>query len=320
MPELKKGFQVGEIQVRGDLVLAPMDGYSSWPFRSLCRDIGSGISYTEFVKAEDVLDRPQYIKEKLFFTDNERPVFFQLYGHDPDKLLAAALRLQEWEPDAIDINLGCPNRSIANRGAGAGLMRTPVKTARIFKKLSLALEVPITAKIRLGWQDCQNQLLIARIIAEYGGSLLAVHARTKEQGHQGEPDLPGVAEIKRMVDIPVIGNGGVKQVSDIQIMQEITGCDGVMIGRAAIHNPWIFSKLNREEIPVNQVKEVMLDHLERSLSFHGRENGIIRFRKFAASYLAPYSLSSEQRKQLLTESDPEKFVHQLGEIFAAVEG
>ncbi len=320
MPELKKGFQAGKIQIRGNLVLAPMDGYSSWPFRSLCRELGSAISYTEFVKAEDVLDRPHYIKEKLYFTDDERPVFFQLYGHDPDKLLAAALHLQEQEPDAIDINLGCPNRSISSRGAGAGLMRTPVKTARIFKKLSLALEVPVTAKIRLGWQDCQNQVLIARIIAEYGGSLLAVHARTKEQGHQGEPDLPGVAEIKRMVDIPVIGNGGVKQVSDIQTMQEITGCDGVMIGRAAIHNPWIFSKLNRDEIPVNQVQEVMLDHLDRSLSFHGQEKGLILFRKFAASYLAPYSISPEQRKQLLTELDPEKFVQRLGEICAAVEG
>ncbi len=319
MPELKKGFQVGEIQVKGDLILAPMDGYSSWPFRSLCRELGSGISYTEFVKAEDVLDRPYYIKKKLYFTGNERPVFFQLYGHDPDKLLTAALHLQEHEPDAIDINLGCPNRSIASRGAGAGLMRTPVKTARIFKKLSLALGVPITAKIRLGWHDCQNQVLIARIIAEYGGSLLAVHARIKEQGHRGEPNLPGVAEIKGIVDIPVIGNGGVKQVSDIQIMKEITGCDGVMIGRAAIANPWIFSKLNREEIPVNQVQEVMLDHLERSLSFHGQENGLIRFRKFAASYLAPYSISSEQRKLLLTESDPGKFVQQLGKIFAVAE-
>ena len=320
MPEYNKGFLAGEIQVRGDLILAPMDGYSSWPFRSLCRDLGSAISYTEFVKAEDVLDRPRHIKEKLYFTDNEHPVFFQLYGHDPDKLLAAALHLQEWEPDAIDINLGCPNRSIANRGAGAGLMRTPVKTARIFKKLSLGLEVPVSAKIRLGWKDCQNQVLIARIIAEYGGSLLAVHARTKEQGHQGEPDLPGIAEIKRMVDIPVIGNGGVMQVSDIQTMQEITGCDGVMIGRAAIHNPWIFSKLNREEITVIQVQEVMLDHLERSLSFYGQEKGLILFRKFAASYLAPYSISPEQRKQLLTEVDPDKFTQQLGEIFAAAEG
>ena len=320
MPELKKGFQAGKIQIRGNLVLSPMDGYSSWPFRSLCRELGSAISYTEFVKAEDVLDRPHYIKDKLFFTDNERPVFFQLYGHDPDKLLAAALHLQEQEPDAIDINLGCPNRSISSRGAGAGLMRTPIKTARIFKKLSLALEVPVTAKIRLGWQDCQNQVLIAQIIAEYGGSLLAVHARTKEQGHQGEPDLRGVAEIKMMVNIPVIGNGGVMQVSDIQTMQEITGCDGVMIGRAAIHNPWIFSKLNREEIPVNRVQEVMLDHLERSLSFHGQEKGLILFRKFAASYLAPYLLSLEQRKQLLTELDPEKFVQRLGEICAAAEG
>jgi nifR3 family TIM-barrel protein len=320
MPEFKKGFLAGEIQVRGDLILSPMDGYSSWPFRSLCRDLGSAISYTEFVKAEDVLDRPRHIKEKLYFTDNERPVFFQLYGHDPNKLLAAALHLQEWEPDAIDINLGCPNRSIANRGAGAGLMRTPVKTARIFKKLSRGLEIPVTGKIRLGWQDCQNQLLIAQIIAEYGGSLLAVHARTKEQGHRGEPDLPGVAEIKRMIDIPVIGNGGVRQVSDIQTMQEITGCDGVMIGRAAIHNPWIFSKLNREEITDNQVQEVMLDHLERSLSFHGQEKGLILFRKFAASYLAPYSISPEQRKQLLTEIDPDEFTQQLGEIFAAAEG
>jgi tRNA-dihydrouridine synthase len=150
--------------------------------------------------------------------------------------------------------------------------------------------------------------------------LLAVHARTKEQGHWGEPDLPGVAEIKRVVDIPVIGNGGVKQVSDIQAMQKITGCDGVMIGRAAIHNPWIFSKLNRDEIPVNQVQEVMLDHLERSLSFHGQEKGLILFRKFATGYLAPYSISPEQRKQLLTELDPEKFVQRLGEILAAAEG
>ena len=227
---------MGDITTEGDLILAPMDGYSSWPFRSLCRDLGSVISYTEFVKAEDVLDRPNYIEDKLYFTEEERPVFYQLYGHDPKKLVNAALRLQERGPDAIDINLGCPNRSVVSRGAGAGLMRTPVKTARIFKLLSQELTLPVTAKIRLGWRDCQNQILIARIIEEHGVSLLAVHARTKEQGHHGEPNLPAVAEIKTSVDIPVIGNGGISRVEDIQTMREGTGCDGVMIGRSAIHN------------------------------------------------------------------------------------
>ncbi|MGB2965045.1 MAG: tRNA-dihydrouridine synthase family protein [Anaerolineales bacterium] len=319
MPEKTLGVQWGKINVEGYLILAPMDGYSSWPFRSLCRDLGSAISYTEFVKAEDVLNRPHYIKKKIFFTQEERPVFFQLYGHDPDKLLTAALHLQDREPDAIDINLGCPNHSIVNRGAGVGLMRTPVKTARIFKKLSRTLEVPVTAKIRLGWQDCQNQILIAKIIEKYGGSLLAVHARTKEQGHHGEPNLPALAEIKASVEIPVIGNGGVTQVEDIQNTRELTGCDGVMIGRAAIANPWIFSRRNREEITPDQVHLLMLNHLERSLSFYGQEQGLILFRKHAAAYLAPYPLIAETKKRLLTETQSKLFIQQLGEIFAALE-
>ena len=307
------------MQVEGDLILAPMDGYSNWPFRSLCREMGSAISYTEFVKAEDVLDRPNYIEEKLYYTENERPVFFQLYGHNPDKLLDAALRLQDRGPDAIDINLGCPNRSITSRGAGAGLMRQPLKTARIFKKLTQLLEIPITAKIRLGWRDCQNQLLIARIIEEFGGSLIAVHARTKEQGHQGEPDLPAIKEIKNALEIPVIGNGGITQAADIQTMQKATNCDGVMIGRAAIPNPWIFSRKNRDQISPELVKEVVLDHLERSLSFYKNGDGLVLFRKFAAGYLAPYQLTPETRRTLLTETDPKKFEKQLGEIFAGIE-
>jgi nifR3 family TIM-barrel protein len=318
MALLKRGFQVGELTIEGDLILAPMDGYSSWPFRSLCRDLGSAISYTEFVKAEDVLDRPKYVEDKLYFTEKERPVFFQLYGHDSEKLVNAALRLQERGPDAIDINLGCPNRSIVSRGAGVGLMRTPVKTARIFKLLSGELNVPVTAKIRLGWRDCQNQILIAKIIEEFGGSLLAVHARTKEEGHHGEPNLAAVAEINASVDLPVIGNGGVTRVADIQTMRELTGCDGVMIGRAAIHNPWIFSGKNRGEISPTQVHDLMLDHLERSLTFYGQAKGLILFRKFTAGYLTPYELVPEKRKGLLTETDPGKFINSLGEIFASI--
>jgi nifR3 family TIM-barrel protein len=308
-------FKIGDLEIIGDLVLAPMDGYTSWPFRSLCRELGSAISYTEFVKAEDVLQRPHYIKEKIHFTESERPVFFQIYGNNPETIVAAALQLQEARPDAIDINMGCPNRSITGRGAGAGLMRTPKKAARIMKSLKSALKVPVTAKIRLGWQDCQNGLLLARIVEEYGGSLVAVHARSKEQGHQGDPDLAALAEIKETLSIPVLGNGGILNTNDIQYMKNATHCDGVMIGRAAILNPWIFSGLERENIPPDRVQETLLEHLERSLSFYGSENGLVLFRKFAAGYLKPYDLDQETRKELLTEIDAGEFKTQIKSIF-----
>ena len=302
-----KQFQVGDLEITGDLILAPMDGYTDWPFRSICRELGSAISYTEFVKAEDVLQRPEYIKNKIQFIEQERPVFIQIYGNQAESLLTAAIQLQEFDPDGIDINMGCPNRSIANRGAGAGLMRTPLKAARIIKQLTRALAVPVTAKIRLGWRDCRNGLELAQIIELFGGSLVAVHARSKEQGHEGQPNLTALAEIKAALEIPVLGNGGIRRVSDIEHMMEATGCDGVMIGRGAVLNPWIFSRRDREEIGPGEVQDLLLEHLERSLSFYGPESGLVLFRKFAASYLKPYQLDPEVRKGLLTESDVDRF-------------
>lgn len=308
-------FLIKDIPVQGRSVLAPMDGYSSWPFRSLCRRLGSAISYTEFVKAGDVLERPQYVRSKLYFTPEERPVVFQLYGHDPETILAAALSLQEAGPDAIDINLGCPNRSITRRGAGAGLMRAPLKAARIFDSLSRRLEIPVTAKIRLGWQDCPNQLLISRIIERYGGSLLAVHARVKEQGHQGPPDLEALGEIVHAVDIPVLGNGGISRVEDIKGMIQAAGCQGVMIGRAAVRNPWIFAGLDRESVSLAEVQALLEEHLERSLFFSGPEDGLVLFRKFAAGYLEPYQLEGDIRKALLTETDAGRFRDKVKRVF-----
>jgi len=286
------------LDITGDLVLAPMDGYTSWPFRSLCRELGSAISYTEFVKAEDVLQRPHYIREKIHFTESERPIFIQIYGNNPETIVEAAQQLQEAGPDAIDINMGCPNRSIAGRGAGAGLMRTPKKAARIMKTLKSTLEVPVTAKIRLGWQDCQNGLLLAR----------------------GDPDLAALAEIKETLSIPVLGNGGILTTHDIQSMKNATGCDGVMIGRGAVENPWIFSRRMREDIKPIEVQELLLEHLERSLSFYGPENGLVLFRKFAAGYLKPYALDRETRRELLTEVDAGKFKSLVREIIIKIIG
>jgi nifR3 family TIM-barrel protein len=300
-------INLGKVSITGDLLLAPMDGYTDQPFRSFCRDLGSAASYTEFVRAEDVLERPSYIADKLRFLEQERPLFIQLYGHQVQSLLEAALRLEELEPDAIDLNLGCPNKSITRRGAGAGLMRTPLKIARIFRTLSRTLQVPLTAKIRLGWNDCRNYLLISRIIAENGGALLAIHARTKEQGHLGEADWEAIAEVKSALDIPVIGNGGIYCAADLDRLQNQTKCDAVMIGRAALKNPWIFQRLDREQVKPVTVQTGLLDHLERSLEFYGDKQGLMLFRKFAAGYLAPYQIDRQRRKSLLTETNPDRF-------------
>ena len=246
-----------DIPVYGDAILAPMDGFSDWPYRSLCAGLGSAMSYTEFVKAENIIRAYEHMAPRLTYDEVERPVVFQIYGEEPDQLLEAALRIQDMSPDIIDINMGCPAKSVANRGAGVGLMRTPLKIARIFRKLSAALDVPVTGKIRLGWDNCRSYKLIARIIEENGGALIAVHGRTKEQGYGGQADWDAIAEVKSAVKIPVIGNGDVRTVADIERMKAHTGCDAVMIGRAAIGNPWIFSRLEREQVPLELVHQMM---------------------------------------------------------------
>jgi nifR3 family TIM-barrel protein len=308
-------FFVGNVPIYGETILSPMDGYSNWPFRSICRELGSAISYTEFVNVRDILARPNYVLPKLRFKDDERPVAVQIYGDDPDQFLEAALEVQELGPDFIDINMGCPSKSISTRGAGVGLMRTPLKIARIFRKLSAKLEVPVTGKIRLGWdEDCLTYRLVSRIIEENGGQLLAVHGRTKVQGYVGEADWDAIAEVVSTVEIPVIGNGDIHTVGDIQRMMDHTGCAAVMIGRAAIENPWIFARLDRERVSPKQVREMILTHLGRNLNFYGPERGLVLFRKYAANYLSPYKLPKELRQKLLTLELPEEFVSLLEEI------
>lgn len=301
-------FMVRDVPVYGDAVLAPMDGYSDWPFRSLCRELGSAMSYTEFVKVENILRGFEHVDARLAYQEPERPVVFQIYGDDPDLILKAALRVQELGPDIIDINMGCPAKSVANRGAGVGMMRTPLKIARTFQKLSTALKVPVTGKMRLGWDDFRSYKLVARIVEENGGALIALHGRTKEQSYSGNADWDAIAEVKATVKIPVIGSGDVKTVADIERMKKYTGCDAAMIGRGAIANPWIFSGLDREQVSPGQVQETMRKHLERTIKFYGPEDGQRLFRKHAVQYLSLSSLSREARKDILRQQPSDEFV------------
>ena len=302
-------FQIGSLPVCGDLILSPMDGFSDLPFRSVCRDLGSALSYTEFINALDILQRHPFIDEKLAFLPEERPVVFQIFDSEPERLLDVALRLQERGPDVIDVNMGCSARTVSGRGAGAGLLRDPAKIARIFSLLSRALQVPVTGKIRLGWDDdSRNYLDVARAVEENGGKLIAVHARTRQQGYGGQADWHAIGEVKAVVSIPVLGNGDVRTVADIERMKFLTGCDGVMIGRAAVGNPWIFSRLDRQDVPVEEVRRVIELHLLRMLSFYGEARGLVIFRKHANQYLTASGLSSEIRRTLLTTSSADEFL------------
>jgi tRNA-dihydrouridine synthase B len=312
-------FHVGDVPVYGDAMLAPMDGFSDWPFRSLCSTLGSAMSYTEFVRAEFIVRAFEHMLPRFTYEEPERPVVFQIYGDDPDEILKAAVRVQELAPDIIDINLGCPAKTVANRGAGVGLMRTPLKVAQIFHNLSAALEVPLTGKIRLGWEDYRNYRLIARIIEENGGAAIAVHARTKEQGYSGQADWDAIAEVKAAVKIPVIGNGDVKAAADIERMKSYTGCEAVMIGRAAVGNPWIFSRLDRTQVTSEMLRQMVHQLLERNVAFYGAHKGLILFRKHAMQYLKLQRLPRATRTKIILQENAEDFLSLLDEAFAALD-
>jgi nifR3 family TIM-barrel protein len=269
------------------------------------------MSYTEFVRAEGITHAFEVMRPRFTYEEPERPVVFQIYGDDPDELLKAALRIQELSPDIIDINMGCPSKTVANGGAGVGLMRTPLIIAHIFRKLTAALEVPVTGKIRLGWEDLRNYLLVARIVEENGGAALAVHGRTKEQGYRGEADWDAIAEVKAAVKIPVIGNGDVKSPADIDRMKQYTGCEAVMIGRAAVGNPWIFSRLERAQVTQEMVHQMVCQHLERNMTFYGPHKGLLLFRKHAMQYLKLQRLPRAVRTEILLQLTPQGFLAQL---------
>jgi nifR3 family TIM-barrel protein len=293
-------FYIGDTPVNGDLILAPMDGFSDLPFRSLCREFGSAISYTAFVNAIDILQDSDAAWQALRYMEHERPVVFQIYDSDEERLIQAARAIRSLEPDAIDVNMGCSVRSVSGRGAGAGLLREPDKIERILGGLVSELDLPITAKIRLGWEDPdRNYMQVAQAIERAGASLLAVHARTRQQGFRGEADWDAIAEIKSSISIPVIGNGDVQTPDDARRLLAHTSCDGVMIGRAAMGNPWIFRYQALENVSIDELSVVVGTHLARMLDFHGYEEGLTRFRKHLKRYLAPLGVSPQTLTPIL---------------------
>ncbi len=313
---VKPDFKIREIPIYGRTILAPMDGVSDLPFRSLARQLGSAISYTEFINAIDIINGHPDLERRLQYAEFERPVAFQIFDDDPQRIVEAALRLLPYRPDIIDVNLGCSAKCVTNRGAGAALLREPLKIGAIFSALTRALPLPVTGKIRLGWDDTSlNYLEVAKTIQDNGGSLVAVHGRTRVQGYTGSARWEPIAEIKRALSIPVIANGDITSVADVNHVLRLTGCDAVMVGRAALENPWIFAGLERDQISPAAVRQLLSTHYSAMLEYYGAERGNILYRKYAKRLLQPYEPDREILTSLLTAETAQIFQLRLDSFF-----
>jgi tRNA-dihydrouridine synthase B len=310
-------FYIGTIPIIGKAILAPMDGYTDLPFRLLCRQQGSAASISEFINGIDIKNGHPHLSTKLMFSDEERPFVYQVFDDNPERLLNASLELRKFNPDFIDVNMGCSARNVSNRGAGAGLLKYPQKIAVIIQNLVKNLDIPVTAKIRLGWDESsRNYIEVAKIIEDNGASAITVHARTRKQEYSGAADWQAIAEVKQIVKIPVIGNGDVKSQTDVDRLLSQTGCDAVMIGRAAIGNPWIFNDVPK--LPTNtELYQMIQIHLELMTGQYNPKIGILVFRKHLVKYLGKYLNTREIRTEIFSIIEKDlllAYIHKLLEL------
>lgn len=299
-------FWIKDIPVTGRFILAPMDGYSDSPMRRISKSFGSALCISEFLNAIDITHGHPHFKTQSYFDETERPFIYQIYDDQPERFLEAAVVMEKRQPDAIDINLGCSAKNVSNRGAGAGLLRSPEKIKQIASSLVRTLSVPITAKIRLGWDDhSQNYLDIARLLEDCGISLITVHARTRKQEFTGQARWHAIAEVKQAVKIPVIGNGDIGSWQDGQKLMAETGCDAVMIGRAAIGNPWIFSASDRKLVSDEKLFSVLSRHLNLMVDLYGGNIAVPMFRKHLIRYLYEHPTTPDIRRHLFNIENPD---------------
>ncbi|MFH1143814.1 MAG: tRNA dihydrouridine synthase DusB [Candidatus Eisenbacteria bacterium] len=290
------------------LVLAPLEDITDAPFRRLARRFGADLVYTEFISAEGLAHDAPGCRRKLHLTPEEHPVAVQIIGRGVAALVAAALQAARAGADCVDLNFGCPARKVAGKGGGAGLLRTPELLEQMARETVAALDCPVTAKIRLGWDATSiNAIEVAQRLERAGVRAIAVHARTRSQGFAGAADWSWIARVKQSVSIPVIGNGDVREPEDAARMFRETGCDAVMIGRGALGNPWIFAQTRhyletgeRPEPPAFAERVgVLLGHLREAAEEKGEGRAVIEMRKHYRGYLKSLPGAARLRAALM---------------------
>lgn len=299
-------MQIGCVTIAGAVVMAPMAGVSDYPFRKMCREISSALLFTEMISAKALAVGKSSGSGHAFIGANESPIAAQVLGNDPGLMKDAAQRVADMGADIIDINMGCPVPKVVRKGEGAALMRDPLKARSIVKTVSSAVGVPVTVKIRAGWDAAQTNFeYLAPLLEDAGAQAIILHARTREAMYSGSADWSLIRQLKRVVSVPVIGNGDVKEPSDGVRMMDMTGCDGVMVGRALLGNPWILRQVQQVisgRSPVfpssGERLRVVLAHMEEARQFKGERLALLEMRKHTAWYIKGIPGASRFRAQL----------------------
>jgi tRNA-dihydrouridine synthase B len=311
--DARLAFSIGSVPVHGRVILAPMAGFSDLPFRAICREMGSAISYTPCITDVAVTYGGTRTERLADFIESERPVAVQLLGAEEHALLSAAERVLTNGPDMIDLNMGCPARRVTSGGRGAALLCDPHRIGRLVRGLVGRVPVPVTGKIRLGWDaSTRNYLEVAHILEESGIAAIAVHGRTRSQQYSGAADWRAIGEVKAAVHVPVIGNGDVRSPADAQRMLEVTGCDAVMVGRGAIGNPWIFAGRSLTGVGYPERLAVIRRHVLWMSWYYGEALGVVLFRKHVVRYVRGLREATVVRPALLAAET-------LGELFCVLE-
>lgn len=286
-------MKIGKVELESNILLAPMAGVTDKAFRMIVKPFGPALMYTEMVSGKGLFYKSKKTADLLTADESEKPVAVQIFGHDADIMAEIANSALEYGAAVIDINMGCPAPKIVNNGDGCALMKSPETAAKVISAVCRAVDVPMTVKFRAGWDDKSiNAVEFAKIAEQSGASAVTVHGRTREQFYSGTADLDIIKAVKAAVKIPVIGNGDIIDGGSAAHMLEYTGCDGIMVGRAAEGNPWIFKEISAylkdgTVLPppdLDERREVALKHLGLLVEFKGEHRGVLEGRKHMAWY------------------------------------